>query len=152
MTAKTVRHIYRMKPAPKLGHWLIRCDCGWSAQVPDRRWRPGERDKTLHGTFLAHIPEAEREVYILVDMRVVDEADPETGSPETVNGVFIMPAGIPCRQIQWIESDGNFYSKVQPFRPLSPIVTLPVGEVRTRDGKVFRLEVTAPGFAATTQP
>ncbi len=94
----------------------------------------------LNKLFLAHIPAAELQAYVLVDARVHTEADPETGEPEKLYGIFIMPEAVACRVIRDWEDDGVRWAEVQEPGPTKPPISLPIGEVRTREGRVFRLD------------
>jgi hypothetical protein len=123
-------------PSPIRGGYVIKCTCGWSGRIEpdDERIRnPVTREAALNALFVEHVPEDKRRTYVLVDQRQVpDPADPDSMLPV---GNFIMPEGVPCQFSAHWEDDGVRYVQLE-----APIAgTMPVGEVRTADGKVFIL-------------
>lgn len=132
------KHIRRPYPQPMGELWLMRCDCGWSGSIVALGQSARVAYDELNRQFLAHIPPAELRAYVLVDVRVEREADPEAGIPERLYGIFIMPEGVGCRVIRDWEDDGVRWAEVQEWDPLKPPVSLPIGEIRTREGKVWR--------------
>jgi hypothetical protein len=40
----------------------------------------------------------------------------------------------------YVEVDGVYKCRVREFRPGAPTIALPVGEIRTQEGRVFRLD------------
>jgi hypothetical protein len=130
------------------GRWKIRCDCGWEHDISPHRGNTvlqgHEIADLLETAFVGHLSASERHLYILVDQR-----------PDHV-GNWIMPEGSPCLLISHFESDGIRIARfmpaevecgedgsvAKPKRGAEPGL-LPVGEIRTADGKVFRANLAA---------
>lgn len=140
---RATRHIRRWNPSPVRGRWQLKCDCGWCGEISafdgPRQIPRGEADKQLEQMFLGHIPEARRQTYVLVDQRAMAAGDPVEGEPDSPVGNFIMPEGKPCRLVAWWESDGVYQGRVKGFDFEDPELELPIGEIRTANGQVFRL-------------
>jgi len=164
MTA-TCRHIRRPDPSPRGDSWHIECDCGWQTSIPihaGRRMLTAEqlRDRG-ESAFICHIPPRERKTYLLVDSRtppgfraadeIMDESA-DDGQPITrdralaifheqppIMGVFVMPWGKPVILVSTDERGGIRYGRFKQS-PNGPEDELPIGEVRTHDGRVFRIE------------
>lgn len=119
--------------------WRIGCSCGWAGEVSlaVRRARgASDIQPELDRLFVAHVPEAERQTYVMVDQRPVpDPADPD-GVRTLPRGNWIMPEGVPCRFDRHWEDDGIRY--VHVITPHD--VTLPLGEIWLEDGRYFRTE------------
>lgn len=113
---------------PSLGKWTLRCDCGWegrTAQHDGIRVRGRQEvDDELEGAFLGHLGPDERRTYLLVD----------GGQAATE----VMPEGLPARLITWWEEDDVRYGRAE--LESGEVLVLPVGEVRTIDHKVYRLD------------
>lgn len=140
------KHIRRFNPQPAAGYWHMRCDCGWADKIA-RVKPPSMRDMSqaeayeeLNKLFTAHLRSDEMQTYVLVDARVFSPYDPETGEPEKIYGNFIMPEAVGVRLIRNWEDRGVRWAEVQEWDPLKVPVTLPIGEIRTREGRVFRLD------------
>lgn len=140
MAKKNCKHIRRSHPQPVAGKWLMRCDCGWEGRILNIGQTSTKAYEQLNKKFLEHIPTDELQTYVLVDTRVHTEADPETGEPERIYGNFIMPEGVACRLVRDWEDDGVRWAEVQEAAATKPVIALPIGEVRTREGRVFRLD------------
>lgn len=86
--------------------------------------------------FVAHVPAESLRTYVLVDQTPVpDPSDPESGRTLPA-GNFLMPEGVPCVFDKHWEDDGvRWVHLVEPIEG-----NMPVGEVRTSQGKVFRLD------------
>lgn len=129
---------------PVRARWIMACDCGWSCRV--RQFdgtRPRSRqeiEEELQAEFVNHIPPAERQTYLLLDTRPQPSADSiidEDGQIAIV-GNFVMPEGLPVELISTRRRSGVHFGR---FRIGSgDEQELPIGEVRTPDGRVFRLD------------
>lgn len=123
------RHRRIPYPSPIKGKWRLDCSCGWRAEVPVEVGR----DEPLQRLFLAHIPAVEHRTYVLVDQR---EYERDADDNIVVYGNFVMPEGVPCRFERHWEEDGlHFVDVLDP-----PLGKMPLGEIRLRDGRVFRTE------------
>lgn len=154
-----VRHIRRPQSSPDGPWWLIRCDCGWKGQTPDMGRKSAEIDASLEQLYRGHLAADEARTYLLVDSRtpqsfqplevwLADAADPENAMTEelarqafasqpTIEGVFVMPWGEPTVLVAERVEDGVH---IGSYRMESgELAELPIGEVRTPDGRVFRL-------------
>lgn len=124
-----------------MGNWLLGCTCGWMGKAAPR---PGfDHEGDLNRQFVEHVPEAERRTYLLVDMRPSNvDARPAQGEfddPEKLPiGTFVMPAGEPVAFLSWHDDDGVYIGRFKPAN--GPEQELPVGEYRSPEGRVFRLE------------
>jgi len=136
---KTDLHKHRriIYPMPSAMFWRMGCTCGWEEQIPLELvpdLTSAQVKVKLDDWYVRHIPSEERQVYVLVDQRIREFGDEdEDDRPE---GNWIMPEGIACKFDTHWESDGERF--VHVIEPRDCI--LPVGEVRTRDGRIFRLE------------
>lgn len=81
-----------------------------------------EAEAALEEAFRVHLPQDQRRLYILVDQR-----------PGHV-GNWIMPEGEPVQLSQWIEDNGTYRGLIGGDN------WLPIGEIRTTEGRVFRME------------
>lgn len=153
---------------PTRGEWILRCDCGWEGRTPqlaDLRHRSRvETDEALNEAFLAHLRPDERRTYLLVDSRrpedfmEVDEiiaaaacargeqltraeAQRRYAEQPPIVGVFVMPESIPAMLVDTRESDDPRYEHLGTYRiGNEPPAELPIGEVRTPEGRVFRVD------------
>lgn len=163
-----IAHIRRWDPAPKHDRWHLRCDCGWEGHTAQHEYvgpevRPrsaAEVQEALEALFLAHLGHDEQRTYVLVDHRrpvgfktvadifaqavvdreVINEAEGlrrYDAQPQMV-GTFVMPSGEPAQLLRWFEDAGLRRGTVELADGRK--LTLPIGEVRTQDGKVFRLD------------
>lgn len=143
MARQTFPHIRRPIPGIVDNKIRMECDCGWSAALP----YPACTYEQLETLFIGHVPGDQRRAYVLVDQRLSDQAKPGT---ETLNadgeiesaemlprGNWIMPAQIPCLVMGWRQTDEWYIVTVREFAHDAPLIELPLGEVRTRDGKIF---------------
>jgi hypothetical protein len=149
MRKSSIPHIRRPAPMPIGSVWRIDCDCGWRGEV--LRWKSRGVDKTreeaeaeLNHKFVAHLPPAQRQTYVLVDQTLAPDprdgiADPRKAKNFLPRGNWIMPEGKGCNILEWGEKGGVYSAKVRGYLPGDPVLELPVGEVRTADGKVYRL-------------
>lgn len=122
-----MKHRRIIYPTPSGDRWRIACTCGWKhsvalADFPEAT--VGAVQEALDEHFVAHVPDAERSQYLKVDATPGSE------------GAWIMPEGTPCRFGNWREEGDVYLADV--VEPVA--ITLPVGEVRTIDGRNFRLE------------
>lgn len=141
MGSRLTRHIRRPHPFPVLDKWRIDCDCGWRGEIPryagSRDLPRDEAERELNKLFVAHVPAGQRQLYVLVDQRrsgLEDENDLELPT-----GNMIMPEGKPCTLLGWIERAGVYRGRVKGFDHNDPELELPIGEIRTADGRVFRI-------------
>jgi hypothetical protein len=126
---------------PARGRWTLRCDCGWeghTAQHEGLRARGrDEVEEALDGAFLAHLGPNERQTYLLVDSR---PPPPDWVAPDdrpTIVGVFVMPEAVPVMLKAHRVDDGVHHGT---FVLDGVERELPIGEVRTPGGEVFRLD------------
>lgn len=145
MVEKATAHIRRPHPFPVQEHWRIDCDCGWSGKLcrfeGPRELGRAEAEKRLNQLFIDHVPADRRQLYILVDQRPSREIeeDAEGNLFEPATGNFIMPEGKPCTLLGWWEENGLYRGKVRGFDLKDPVLELPIGEIRTAEGKVYRV-------------
>lgn len=144
------RHIRRPQPGLDKGDWLIRCDCGWEGRtgpLAGAKVKSGaEVEAELEAAFVGHLAANERELYVLIDNRMVEvPEDPENdASPlvKVVRGTFVMPVGTPCKLTGASERDGVHWARFL-LPDTGRTGELPVGEIRTDRGKVWRLDAPA---------
>lgn len=147
MTALT-RHLRRPHPSPVKGLWLLECDCGWRGHTPTAKpsgqavpYRDAEKE--LNALFLEHIPVDQRQTYLLIDQRpsqTLRNPGDEDAEPEYLaTGNYIMPEGKPCTLLGWWEDAGTYQGRAKGFAFEDPVLLLPIGEIRTAGGRVFRL-------------
>lgn len=126
-------------PTPTGDIWKMGCCCGWETFVNLSAFiapTVGTVLDFLSARFVEHIPEDQRRRHVKVDARPVDVAVDGETSVTGIAGTWIMPEGVPCRfKSWWVDDDINY---VHVFEPVDAI--LPVSEVLTPDGKVFRIE------------
>lgn len=162
-----IEHIRRPDPMPHNGQWIMGCDCGWvghAAQMDGLRPRGREEiEPELEQAFVDHVPAADRRSYLLVDSRkpkswlpfediLADErgvggasfvdsrrrAKRRFEAQPTLVGTFLMPEGQPVQLLEWWEQDDVRIGRAELQNGL--VLELPIGEVRTEDGKVYRLD------------
>jgi hypothetical protein len=140
------RHIRRLDPRPLRGRLSISCDCGfvgWADECVHGRWRTGhEIEQELDRLFVEHLAPEERELYLLIDQRQVETTDHQGEAQLVARGNFIMPVGTPCLLTSWHEADGVRWGHYL-VPETGQAGELPVGEVRTIDGQVLRLDCPA---------
>lgn len=134
-------HIRKPHPFPVMSKWRIECSCGWRGEISRihamRDLSRTEAEERLNRLFIDHVPPAERQTYVLVDQRPsrIEGAN----GVELPTGNMIMPEGLPCTLLQWWEDGDEYHGRVQGFRFGDPVLVLPIGEIRTADGRVFRM-------------
>lgn len=156
-----MRHLRRPSVNPDdEGWWPIHCDCGWHGRTPFMG-RPRESIvASLEEVYRAHLPAGEERTHLLVDTREPEEnrsleewlelsagEEPELTEAQAraahaaqspVVGVFVMPIGEPVTLVADRFEDGVHNGS---YRDASGVLhELPIGEVWTADGRVFRLE------------
>lgn len=146
MGSDRTRHIRRVDQTPLRGRWRIACDCGWQGWVDQSiagRVRSGPQvSDELDRAFIDHLPQLERELYLLVDQRQVEVEDDEGQVQLVARGNYIMPVGTPCLLTSWHETDGVRWGHYL-VPETGQAGELPVGEIRTADNRVFRLDCPA---------
>lgn len=149
------KHIRRPASMPDGGWWIIRCDCSWEGRTPDMGRPATVIDASLEQIFRAHLPEGEAKTHLLVDARPnpdwqeldwwlgrsgLDEvaARAEFANQPAIIGTFVMPFGEPVLLLsERVDDDVHFGT----YRTSDgDEAELPVGEVRTPEGRVFRLD------------
>lgn len=125
------------------GRWWIECDCGWKGSTPcDTAGRvkvAAEIEPELEAQFTAHLPAAKRRSYLLIDQRS-GECEDEHGKLITLpRGNFLMPGGEPVTLVKWRTEDGVRLG-LWLIPETGETGELPVGEVRTADNRVFKLD------------
>ena len=127
--AKTKRFPHRrvIWPMPNGSVWTMGCECGWKGEerlVDHPRDTARSVMDALNEQFRAHLPADERFAYVKVDSRV------------ELLGAWVMPDGVPCQYGNWRKVGGEYVVDV-----IGPhACTLPVGEVISPEGRIFRLE------------
>lgn len=131
---------------PLRGRWQIECDCGWSGWANGMSGgKPRTSDQIsdeLDRLFVAHLPAGERELYLLIDQRQVTVEDDDGEPQQVARGNFVMPIGTPCLLTRWHEKDGVRWGHYL-VPETGQAGELPVGEIRTADNRVFRLDAPA---------
>jgi hypothetical protein len=133
---------------------VIACDCGWEGHTAQMARKPLEIDEALEQLFRAHLPPDERQTYLLVDSRrptssspleqMGEDSDRGAQSPgglsaqPTIVGTFVMPEGARCCS----PTGSRTGCTTGRYRTRRGRETreLPIGEVRTPEGRVFRLD------------
>lgn len=135
-----------------------------------RRLSPDEVVKQSETLWLSHVPPRERRTYLLLDTRhppgfrdvdmirdelrdqaiedglPVDEvrlriaAQAEYNRQRPIVGNFLMPEGTPVQVVEVIDRLGDLYMGRFKAARDGTIEELPVGEIRTPDGRVWRAE------------
>lgn len=144
------QHIRRWHTAT--ANWSLSCDCGWRSSAPEGvQSYAGEEE--LNRQFIAHLAPEARQTYLLVDSRKprdfryveqimeadgVDRAEAERlfRNQQQIVGTFVMPEGLPAMLLDWSEDDDLRHGRVRLND--GRVLQMPVGEVRTEDGRVFR--------------
>lgn len=121
------KHIRRPDLGPVSGKWHTACDCGWSASVPllstdGKTMNKPLIEAQLEKVFVEHLPADQRRLYLLIDQRPGHEA------------VWVMPLGEPAI----LESHGE--EKGVRFGFINTGEEFPIGEIRTAEGQIFRIE------------
>jgi hypothetical protein len=110
--------------------------------VAGRARSGAEIEQDLERQFADHLPADERVLYLMIDQRQVPVEDDEGNEVEIARGNFLMPIGTPCLLTKWREAAGvRWGSYLVP--ETGEAGELPVGEIRTQDGRVFRLDCPA---------
>lgn len=154
-----IRHLRRHSVKPEDGWWLIRCDCGWEGRTPFMQRQRAAIAASLEVVYREHLPAGEERTHLLVDTREPEEnlsleewldlaADEESELTEAqaraayaaqspVIGTFVMPIGEPVMLVADRYEDGVHNGS---YRDAAGVLhELPIGEVTTADGRVFRL-------------
>lgn len=134
-----LKHYRRIDARPRGGQWKVKCDCGWigaislaAAASPDGKVKGRDIERLLDIAFKGHLPAHERRLYLLADQRVMGEDD--DGNP-IFAGNFVMPEGTPLLGgFRWYESEGMNYAMLPNGEHL------PIGEIRTAEGRVFKYD------------
>lgn len=141
-----LKHIRRPSPSVEHGDWIIDCDCGWQGRVSCTdgvKMKPGAQvEQELEKAFKDHLPVSERIAYILVDTRLIEVPASDDEDAELVSvprGNFLMPLGVSvdllkCRTEKGVRI-GSYLN-----RATGETGELPIGEVRTADNRVFKLD------------
>lgn len=145
-----LKHLRRPQAQITGGNWSISCDCGWTGSTSCMRGRSvkkgAEVEQELEQLFRAHLPPGERIKYVLVDTRQVEVPEnPDDENSKLImvpRGNFLMPLGTPCKLTRHFERDGVRYA-VYLVEKTGEVGELPVGEVRTADNRVFKLDSDA---------
>lgn len=133
MSIRLFRHMRKVYPSPVAGKWRLECKCGWRGEIDAVKAdgsavEPKVRDPELQRMFIEHLPPGARRLYVLVDRRPGH------------NGNWIMPEGVAVDLRSWTQ-DGKFYrGEVAEFGCDKQPINLPIGEIRTEEGRVFRAE------------
>lgn len=135
---------------PTRERWQMRCDCGWLGEVSASsagRVKAGQEvEIELDALFVGHLKPDERRLYVLVDQRQkghrVERGNGEVESIMAGVGNFLMPEGTPCLLTTWHEAEGVYFGHYLDPKTGDHGV-LPIGEVRTADGRVLRLDAPA---------
>jgi hypothetical protein len=141
-----LRHYRRPHTQLDGGDWTISCDCGWEGRtscMEGRHVKSGDQvARDLENAVTGHLADGEREIYLLIDAR---EEWIENDKGELVKGIkgnFVMPIGRPVYLTSHHRQDGTHYGHY--LDPETGVAgTLPVGEVRTADHQVFKLDTDA---------
>lgn len=145
MTKGPIDHLRKPHPFPVSDHWRLGCSCGWQGKVErcqgPRQLGRDEAEAKLNKQFIDHIPADRRQLYVLVDQRPshLSAEDPEGNPIELPTGNFIMPEGVPCSVLSWRDEGGTYFVEVRGFGLRDRKIELPVGEIRTAEGRVFRM-------------
>lgn len=148
MSEPLTRHYRRPAQMAQQGVWHIRCDCGWAGQISAfagaRVLKAQEVEDQLEKLFVDHLPADKRRLYIMVDQRQdsIAEVEREAGKVELVccaNGNWLMPEGVQCVLTSHFEADGIRYGNYL-VPDTGETGRLPIGEIRTADGRVFRYD------------
>ncbi len=163
-----VRHLRRPEAMPRGAFYHIECDCGWAGKVELRQGNLILDGQALTDAaeelWVSHVPPRERRVYLLLDTRAPDdflslptirhelqcasdrkglaleaEAKRRFETQLPIRGNFLMPEGTPIFLHSTDERDGMYYGTFS-LEQDGPTQELPVGEIRTPDGQVWRAE------------
>lgn len=129
------KHKVRIWPTVRQGFWKIDCRCGWNGKISAMVIgnRTGANTELMR-QFRLHLPDADLSAYLLVDQRPT--AFDENDNP-IANGTFLMPEETPVDLIRH-ECDGGMYFGY--IASGAGEARLPIGEIRTHDGRIFRAE------------
>jgi hypothetical protein len=120
--------------------------------------KPAQIDAALEQLFREHLPEDERRTHLLVDSRQPDEfvslegmlglvgeefeteehARAAYAAQPTIIGTFVMPIGEPVILIADRFEDGTHHGTYRTHA--GETGELPIGEIKTPEGRVFRLD------------
>jgi hypothetical protein len=160
-TSALCPHIRRNHVQPQDGDWIMDCDCGWrgkaSAELPR-----DEASADLERQFIAHLRPEELRAYILCDVRrpegwqtvadiidaaartervalTVQEAQRRFHAQPQIVGNFVMPEALPVELVSSRYEDEVHFGTFR-IDGGDELHELPIGEVRTPEGRVFRAE------------
>lgn len=150
----------RRATVPVGDRFTLRCECGWEGHTHGLGRLPDEIDHALEVQFRRHLPNAERRTHLRCDTRKPDEyrtleeisaqIEEEEGEPDPVKaarlfasqpqiiGTFVMPIGEPVLLLEARKEDGVHYGRFEDEH--GRVRELPIGEVTTPEGRVFRLD------------
>ena len=139
---KLLKHYRRPRQHLEGGNWHVDCDCGWSGStrcdVAGRVKTGAEASADLEAVFVKHLPATDRRSYLLIDQRQV-EVPNEDEVLMLPRGNFLMPIGEPCTLLKWREEAGVRLG-MWLIETTGETGELPVGEIRTADNRVFKLD------------
>jgi hypothetical protein len=157
----SIRHLRRLVSRPEGPCRLIRCECGWEGRTPDMGRTEAEVDASLERIYRDHLPVDEARTHLLVDSREnpdfqdldwwLDQAPRlENGKPDRawarahysaqprIIGTFVMPIGEPVTLVADRLERGVHFGTYRNAE--QELAELPIGEVMTTEGRVFRLD------------
>jgi hypothetical protein len=142
-----LKHVRRPDPMVLRGRWLLGCDCGWQGSTDSfegNAQKPrAQVEADLDALFVEHLPQCERELYLLIDQRMVVVEDQQDEDGKLLpRGNFIMPIGTPCLLTSWHEEGGLRWGHYL-VPETGATGTLPIGEIRTTDHRVFKIDADA---------
>lgn len=118
-----LRHVRRLDPLPHQGEVRGACRCGWSKRVSLAAHGSFEAAKSeWERLYCEHLPVEECETHLLVNQF--------PGQEETIT----LPLGRPVALESWQSFGGYHWGKLADGREL------PIIEIRTADGRVFKAE------------
>jgi hypothetical protein len=149
------RHIRRHRLHPEGSAWILDCDCGWRGRIPVAQRRE-DADSALEAQFVEHLKPEERQTYLLCDTRkpacwrslaeiIADDHLPLDAAQQVFHaqpqiiGNFVMPEGLPVMLLASREEEGMHFGTFR-IGTDGESRELPIGEVRTPEGRVFRAE------------
>lgn len=160
-TSQTCPHIRRHRVRAEADCWILDCDCGWRGRTPLAGQPRADADEILERLFIGHLRPDERRAYILCDVRrpdswrslaeIMEEAEAQDSpislqeakrifhAQSPIIGNFVMPEGTPVLLLHSRYEDEIHYGTYR-VPDTDEIDELPIGEVRTPEGRVFRAE------------
>lgn len=140
-----LKHQRRPQQQIARGEWSVKCDCGWEGRTGcmegARVKANAQVQQELETLYRAHLPAAEQRSYVLIDNRkqlIANPGDDGDQLIEVVKGSFVMPIGDPVKLISHSQQGGvHFVVYLDP--ETGETGELPVGEIRTAHGRVFKI-------------